>query len=137
MRVRVPIDKHSTAGEHQRSILSLYKKFNAKNLRQLNDISEEKEEDEERNETVESQEDDMTDREILGIKKSDHPCFSEVLVEKQTCGMRLKACEHEIYGIPRKHRTDENFSHINFPHFCCFLRVLLARSKAGRLPHAG
>lgn len=44
----------------------------------------------------------LSDQEIVGVAKPNHPCSSEVLVEKQTCGMRQKPCEHEIYGIPRE-----------------------------------
>lgn len=103
MRVRVPIEKHSTADEHQQKMMKLYKKFNLQHNKQRNDISEENEE--ENNETEESsREEVLTDLEILGITKADHPCVDEVLVEKQTCGMRNKPCEYEVYGIPRKHR---------------------------------
>jgi hypothetical protein len=101
MRVRVPIDKHSTADEHQQKVMMLYKKFNAQHNKQLNDIADVHEEDE-ANETEESREVELSDSEILGVAKPDHPCNGEILVEKQTCGMRNKPCEHEVYGIPRK-----------------------------------
>ena len=104
MRVRIPIEKHSTADEHQLKIMKLYKKFNAdhnKLYNEMNDANEEKEENE--NETTESEE-DLSDHEILGVAKPNHPCSKEILVEKQACGMRNKKCEYEIFGIPRKYR---------------------------------
>lgn len=93
----MPIEKHSTADEHQNKMMKLFKKFNAQHNKNRNDISEEEEE-----EAEESREEDLSDLEILGVAKSDHPCINEALVEKQTCGMRNKPCEYEIYGIPRK-----------------------------------
>jgi spondin-1 len=98
MRVRVPIEKHSTASEHQEKIMKLYKKFNAQHNKNFNEIADEEED----NETDESREEDLSDLEILGILKMDHPCANEIFVEKQTCGMRNKPCEYEIFGIPRK-----------------------------------
>lgn len=98
MRVRVPIEKHSTANEHQQKMMKLYKKFNAQHSKRYNDISDEEDE----NEGEEPHEDDLSDLQILGVKKADHPCINEVLVEKQTCGLGNKPCEHEIYGIPCK-----------------------------------
>lgn len=97
----MPIEKHSTADEHQQKMMKLYKKFNLQHQKQRNDLSEEKN-DEEENETEESREEDLSDLEILGVTKSDHPCIEEILVEKQTCGMANKPCEHELFGIPRK-----------------------------------
>jgi hypothetical protein len=99
MRVRVAIEKHSTADEHQRKILAMYRKFAAQQTKQFNDISEEKGEDDE---IEDSDEDDLTDLEILGITSSDHPCIDEIFVEKQACGMRNRPCEYEVFGIPRK-----------------------------------
>lgn len=101
MRVRVPIEKHSTADEHQQKMMKLYRKFNLQHKKLYNDIKDENDE-EENNDTEESREEDLSDLEILGVSKSSHPCVNEVLVEKQTCGMRNKPCEYEIYGIPRK-----------------------------------
>ena len=101
MRVRVPIEKHSTAGEHQQKILKLYKKFNSQHSKYHNEINDDNEEAEE-NGTEESREEDLSDLEILGVTKPNHPCIHEELVEKQVCGMKNKPCEHEIYGIPRK-----------------------------------
>lgn len=103
MRVRVPIEKHSTANEHQQKILKLFKKFNAQQNKILNDISEEVEDDEPR-ESGESHEEELSDLEILGVSKADHPCINEALVEKQTCGMKSRPCAHELFGIPRKPR---------------------------------
>lgn len=117
MRVRVPIEKHSTANEHQRQIMKLFAKFNAQHRR--NEISRDdvdiildniNTDDVENNgakmandEILEARElASLSDHEILGVAKPNHPCFNEILVEKQTCGMRQKPCEHEIYGIPRK-----------------------------------
>lgn len=111
MRVRVPIEKHSTADEHQQKVMKLYKKFNLQHNKYFNEITDEN--DEELNETEESREDALSDLEILGVSKSNHPCINEVLVEKQTCGMRNKPCEYEIYGIPRKYEpttSHESFS---------------------------
>lgn len=95
--------------------MKLYAKFNAQHRR--NEISkddvdiildsvpiddataaEKMSNDEEQVEDLES----LSDQEIVGVAKPNHPCFNEILVEKQTCGMRQKPCEHEIYGIPRK-----------------------------------
>lgn len=98
MRVRVPIEKHSTANEHQQKMMKLYKKFNAQHNKRFVDISDEEEEE---NEAEEAHENGLSDLEILGVKR-DHPCIDEILVEKQTCGLRNKPCEHEIYGIPCK-----------------------------------
>jgi hypothetical protein len=108
MRVRIPIEKHSTADEHQLKIMKLYKKFNAahnKLYNEINDGNGEKEENENENENSESTEDDLSDHEILGVAKPNHPCSKEILVEKQACGMRNKKCEHEIFGIPRKYNA--------------------------------
>lgn len=103
MRVRVPIEKHSTADEHQQKMMKLYRKFNAKHNKHVNDISEETNDDEvEENGTEESEEVFKSDLEILGVSTSDHPCINEAMVEKQTCGLQNRPCEHEIYGIPRK-----------------------------------
>jgi hypothetical protein len=132
MRVRVPIEKHSTADEHQQKVMKLYKKFNLQLLKLHNDISEEIEDED--NETEESREEDLSDLEILGVTRADHPCKSEVLVEKQTCGMNNKPCEYEIYGIPRK--TKLSFSQAS--KFSSTLpnlsnSILLARSESWRL----
>lgn len=102
MRVRVPIEKHSTADDHQQKMMKLYKKFNLQHQKDPNDLSEEKDEEAD-NETEESREETLSDLEILGVTKSDHPCINEILVEKQTCGMANKPCEHEVYGIPCKY----------------------------------
>lgn len=102
MRVRVPIEKHSTADEHQEKMMKLYRKFNAQLSKHFNEITEDNDEDEEANETDESREEDLSDLEILGVTKPNHPCIDEVLVEKQTCGMNNKPCEYEVFGIPRK-----------------------------------
>lgn len=107
MRVRVPIDKHSTADEHQQKVMKLYRKFNLQNFKHHNDITDDKEEDDE-NETEESREEELSDLEILGVTRPDHPCKSEILVEKQTCGMNNKPCEYEIFGIPRKTKQLSN-----------------------------
>jgi hypothetical protein len=106
MRVRIPIDKHSTADEHQLKIMKLYKKFNLVHNKHHNEINDDNNEAEE-NEASESREDEeLSDHEILGVAKPNHPCSKEVLVEKQTCGMKNKRCEYEIYGIPRKNNVD-------------------------------
>lgn len=106
MRVRVPIEKHSTADEHQKKIMKLFKKFNSQRRgheRKFKSHHEDDDDEKKANETSESRElENLSDHEILGVAKPNHPCFNEVLVEKQTCGMRQKPCEHEIYGIPRK-----------------------------------
>lgn len=103
MRLRVPIEKHSTADEHQQKMMKLYRKFNAKHNKHFNEVTEDNEnEDEENNETDESHEEDLSDLEILGVAKPNHPCINEALVEKQTCGMGNKPCEYEVFGIPRK-----------------------------------
>lgn len=82
--------------------MTLYKKFNWQHKKLYNYINDENDNEEENIETEESREEDLSDLEILGVSKSTHPCINEVLVEKQTCGQRNKACEYEIYGIPRK-----------------------------------
>lgn len=126
MRVRVPIEKHSTADEHQQKMMTLYKKFNLHHNKHHNDISEENEE--ENNETEESSREE-TDLEILGVSKADHPCVDEVLVEKQACGMRNKPCEYEIYGVPRK-RPFTQFNHVNL--YLIYLQAFcLLEPKAG------
>jgi hypothetical protein len=104
MRVRVPIEKDSTADEHQRKIEKLYIKFNAQqNKKDLKFHNEDDDSKKKENETSELKElESLSDHEILGAAKPNHPCFNEILVEKQTCGLRQKPCEHEIYGIPRK-----------------------------------
>lgn len=102
MRVRVPIEKHSTADEHQQKMMKLYRKFNAQHNKHFNEVTEDNDEAEVNNETDESREEDLSDLEILGVTKPNHPCIDEVLVEKQTCGMNNKPCDYEIFGIPRK-----------------------------------
>lgn len=101
MRVRVPIEKHSTANEHQQKILKLFRKFNAQHNKNFNDISDEVDEDEP-HESGESHEEELSDLEILGVSRADHPCIEEALVEKQTCGMKSRPCAHELFGIARK-----------------------------------
>lgn len=84
-------------------MMKLFKKFNLQHGKIQNEITDENDEvEEDNNETDESHEDDMSDLEILGVSRSDHPCYDEALVEKQTCGLRNKPCEYEIFGIPRK-----------------------------------
>lgn len=78
--------------------MKLYKKFNSQHNKYFNEITD----DDEANETDESHEEDLSDLEILGVTKPNHPCINEILVEKQTCGMSNKPCEYEVYGIPRK-----------------------------------
>lgn len=102
MRVRVPIEKHSTADEHQQKMMKLFKKFNSHHNKHHNDISVENDEAEDNETEEESREEDSSDLEILGVSKPTHPCINEIFVEKQTCGMRNKPCEHEVYGIPRR-----------------------------------
>jgi hypothetical protein len=108
MRVRIPIEKHSSADEHQLKIMKLYKKFNADHNKFHNEINEDNEEKEDENDTVESEE-DLSDHEILGVAKPNHPCSKEILVEKQACGMRNRKCEHEIFGIPRKYTSTPSY----------------------------
>lgn len=103
MRVRVPIEKHSTADEHQQKMMKLFRKFNSQHNKHHNDISVENEDEEADNETEEeSREEDSSDLEILGVAKPNHPCINEIFVEKQTCGLRNKPCEHEVWGIARR-----------------------------------
>lgn len=94
--------------------MKLYAKFNAQHRR--NEISKDDVDiildnvpavDDVMRESMSNDEDagkleSLSDQEIVGVAKPNHPCSSEVLVEKQTCGMRQKPCEHEIYGIPRE-----------------------------------
>ena len=98
MRVRVPIEKNSTADDHVRKIFKLFKKFNSKNIKNRNEIA-----DVEGDNKNEKEEDiELSDLEILGVTSPKHPCIDIELVQKQTCGMRNKPCEHEIYGTPRE-----------------------------------
>ena len=130
MRVRVPIEKHSTADEHQKKMMKLYRKFNLQQKKLHNNINDKNGNEEDKNETEESREVDLSDLEILGVSKSSHPCVNEVLIEKQACGMRNKPCEYEIYGIPRKlkHLKIIQSNHIIFhihivpKHFVCLNR---------------
>lgn len=103
MRVRIPIEKHSTADEHQLKIMKLYKKFNSEHNKHHNEINDDNDEAEESEAT---EEEELSDHEILGVAKPNHPCSKEVLVEKQTCGMKNKKCEYEVFGIPRKNNVD-------------------------------
>lgn len=103
MRVRIPIEKHSTADEHQLKIMKLYKKFNSEHNKHHNEINDEAEESEA------SQEEELSDHEILGVAKPNHPCSKEVLVEKQACGMKNKKCEYEVFGIPRKKNVNPSY----------------------------
>lgn len=105
MRVRVPLEKHSTADEHQLKIMKLYKKFNSEHNKHHNEVHDANDEVEAR-ENSESREEELSDHEILGAAKPSHPCSKEVLVEKQACGMKNKRCEYEVYGIPRKKIVD-------------------------------
>lgn len=101
MRVRVPIDKNSTADDHVRKIFKLFKKFNTRNNKYRNeiaDIDDDNHEEEERDQLNTG----LSDVEILGVTSPKHPCINVELVQKQTCGMQNKPCEHEIYGMPRK-----------------------------------
>jgi hypothetical protein len=100
MRVRVPIEKDSTADDHVRKIFKLFKKFNTKNNKYRNEIADEIEDEE--NSREKEKEGELSDLEILGVSSPTHPCINVELVQKQTCGMRNKACEHELYGTPRK-----------------------------------
>lgn len=116
MRLRIPIEKHSTADEHQQKMMKFYRKFNLQHKKFHNDIHEEVDDVEGNDETEESREENMSDLDIiLGASKSTHPCVNEVLVEKQTCGMKNKPCEYEIYGIPCKAER-EHFKRFNFNH---------------------
>jgi hypothetical protein len=104
MRVRVPIERNSTADDHVRKIFKLFKKFNTRNNKYRNEIADI---DGDENESAESKRDEeeemqLSDLEILGVSSPKHPCTDVELVQKQTCGMRNKPCEHEIYGMPRK-----------------------------------
>jgi hypothetical protein len=106
MRVRVPIDKNSSANDHVHRILKLFKKFNAKNNKYQNEInnvdgSDDDDDDDGGNNGDNSHEDEMSDAEILGVSSPNHPCINEELVQKQTCGLRNKPCEYELYGMPR------------------------------------
>jgi hypothetical protein len=115
MRVRVPLDKNSSANDHVHRIMRLFRKFNSKsNNKYRNEINDDisadkdsdtkadggraqaEEEEEGRNEEA------LSDLEILGVSSPRHPCINEELVQKQTCGMRNKPCVHEVYGLPRK-----------------------------------
>ena len=105
MRVRVPIDKNSTADDHVRKIFKLFKKFNTKNNKYRNEIADiddnaNESEDNERKEGEDGRV--LSDEEILGVSSPKHPCINVELVQKQTCGMRNKPCEHEVFGMPRK-----------------------------------
>jgi hypothetical protein len=107
MRVRVPIDKNSTADDHVRKIFKLFKKFNTRNNKYHNEIADIDNDDDE-NKTNESEEPkgdenvQLSDLEILGVSSPKHPCINVELVQKQTCGMQNKPCEHEIYRMPCK-----------------------------------
>lgn len=128
MRVRVPIEKDSTADDHVRKIFKLFKKFNTKNNKYRNEIAD----DIEDGENSKEKDEELSDLEILGVSSPKHPCINVELVQKQTCGMRNKPCEHEIYGTPRKslklHLDNELH---NF--FLSLFSILHARSKAGCL----
>ncbi|KAL7050163.1 hypothetical protein ACKWTF_003970 [Chironomus riparius] len=103
MRVRVPIDKNSSANDHVHKIMKLFKKFNSKNNKYRNEI-ENGNRDVEENDAGNSNERDgeeLSDLEILGVSSSSkHPCINEEFVQKQACGMRNKPCEYEFYGMP-------------------------------------
>lgn len=124
MRVRVPIDKNSSANDHVHKIMKLFKKFNSKNNKYRNEI-ENGDRDEEENDAENSNEredEELSDLEILGVSSPKHPCINEELVQKQACGMRNKPCEYEYYGMPRKMKktiyTDKTLS---FLFWLCFL----------------
>lgn len=85
--------------------MKLYKKFNSEHNKHHNEINDDNDEVE-KSENSESREEELSDHEILGAAKPNHPCSKEVLVEKQACGMKNKKCEYEVYGIPRKNRVD-------------------------------
>lgn len=103
MRVRIPIDKHSTADEHQLKIMKLYKKFNSEHNKHHNEVNEDNDEAEKSEASeLQDEEEELSDHEILGVAKPNHPCSKEVLVEKQACGMMNKKCEYEVFGIPGK-----------------------------------
>lgn len=103
MRVRVPIDKNSSANDHVQRIMKLFKKFNSKNNKYRNEISDDRDEDENDTESLSERDDEeLSDLEILGVSSPKHPCINEELVQKQACGMRNKPCEYEYYGMPRK-----------------------------------
>jgi hypothetical protein len=97
MRVRVPIEKNSTAHEHQMKIKKLYMKFNSDMKKLHGDMNYENDENEDK-----TSEEELSDLEILGIARINHPCSKEILVEKQACGIKSNRCQHEIFGIPRK-----------------------------------
>lgn len=125
MRVRVPIEKDSTADDHVRKIFKLFKKFNTRNNKYRNEIADDieaagessREKDEDSN---------LSDLEILGVSSPKHPCINVELVQKQTCGMRNKPCEHEIYGTPReshimRNYQDKLFNFLSFRSAFCML----------------
>lgn len=118
MRVRVSIEKNSSANDHVHRIMKLFKKFNSKNNKYRNEINDDVSASASAPATDDDDDDDdrakkendmesfngeaMSDLEILGVSSSKHPCINEEIVQKQTCGMRNKPCEYEVYGIPRK-----------------------------------
>lgn len=126
MRVRVPIEKDSTADDHVRKIFKLFKKFNTKNNKYRNEIADEIEDEENSRE----KEEEVSDLEILGVSSPKHPCINVELVQKQTCGMRNKPCEHELYGTPRKyHHKLDKLS--NFDFFSSCLAFCMLDPKPG------
>jgi hypothetical protein len=103
MRVRVPIERNSSADDHVRKIFKLFKKFNMRNNKYRNEINDDEVDEGDENEEDEKRRElELSDLEILGVSSPKHPCINEELVQKQTCGMRNKPCEHELYGMPRK-----------------------------------